>query len=49
MGGRQRVSSIFNQDKGFCEQRNLASQHADGSDIVKGMARGWSAGLPMGA
>lgn len=47
MGGRQLAASIFNQDVEFCRQRNLASQHTNYQNTVIGMARAWSAGLPM--
>ncbi len=47
MGGRQLASSIFNQDIEFCQQRNLASKNTNYQNVVVGMAKGWSRGLPI--
>lgn len=47
IGGRQLASSIFNQDAEFCRQRNLASKNTNYQDVVTGMAKAWSHGLPM--
>jgi len=49
MGGRQLASSIFNQDEKFCKHRNLASKNTNYLDVVVGMAKGWSSGLPISA
>ena len=47
MGGRQLASSIFNQDIKFCQQRALASRNTNYQNVVVGMAKGWSRGLPI--
>ena len=47
IGGRQAASSIFNQDQGFCKQRNLASKNMDHKSTVVGIAKLWVSGLPI--
>ena len=47
--GRGLASSIFNPDSGYCKIRNENSKNTDYSSVAKGMARGWSLGLPMNA
>lgn len=47
MGGRHLAASIFNQNVAFCQQRDLASKNTNYKDVVTGMAKGWSAGLPL--
>ena len=47
MAGRQLASSIFNRDPLFCQQRNTASKNSDFSQLITGMAKGWSSGLPL--
>ncbi len=47
MGGRQLAASIFNDNPEFCYQRNESSKGINYSDVVLGMAKGWSNGLPL--
>ncbi len=49
MGGRHLAAAIFNHDSTFCKQRNLASKSTNYNEVVAGMAKGWSNGLPIGA
>jgi len=49
MGGRHLAAAIFNNDSTFCKQRNEASKSTNYDEVVAGMAKGWSNGLPMGA
>jgi len=49
LGGRQLAFSIFNNDSNFCQQRNLASKTTNYHEVVAGMAKGWSNGLPIGS
>jgi len=48
MIGRQLASSIFNRDKNYCQQRNLASKNTDYHAVVTAMAKGWASDLPIG-
>ncbi|NOU50301.1 NAD(P)-binding protein [Pseudoalteromonas sp. JBTF-M23] len=47
MLGRQLAQSIFNIDPQFCEQRNENAKSADLSQLISGMANGFSSGLPI--
>lgn len=47
MGGRHLASSIFNQNKEFCQQRDLTSKNTDYDSTVIGMAKAWASGLPL--
>jgi len=47
--GRGLASSIFNSDQEFCKVRNENSKKTDYLQIAKGMAEGWSSGLPISA
>ncbi|NQZ24113.1 MAG: FAD-dependent monooxygenase [Colwellia sp.] len=48
LGGRHLAAAIFNNDSSFCKQRNLASKSTNYNEVVAGMAKGWSNGLPIG-
>lgn len=48
MGGRHLAAAIFNNDAASCKQRNLASKSSNYNEVVAGMAKGWSNGLPIG-
>jgi 2-polyprenyl-6-methoxyphenol hydroxylase-like FAD-dependent oxidoreductase len=47
IGGRHLAASIFNNDLNFCKQRNFASKRTNYNEVVVGMAKGWSNGLPI--
>jgi 2-polyprenyl-6-methoxyphenol hydroxylase-like FAD-dependent oxidoreductase len=47
--GRSLASSLFNPDSEFCKVRNENSKNTDYSKVAKGMAQGWSQGLPINA
>ncbi len=45
--GRGLASSLFNSDQEFCKVRNENSKKVDYLQVAKGMAEGWSSGLPI--
>ncbi|MER2490838.1 FAD-dependent monooxygenase [Catenovulum sediminis] len=47
MAGRQLAASIFNEDKAYCQERNIRSKDTDYGLVVSGMAKNWSFGLPI--
>ena len=46
-GGRHLAKSLFDCDESRCIQRNEQSKAMDYSQMVHGMAQGWSLGLPL--
>jgi len=47
MGARQFASSLFHADENESEIRNENSKSTDYEVVIKGMAKGWSSGLPI--
>jgi FAD-dependent urate hydroxylase len=49
MAGRALASAIFNDNAGFCSERNRASRATDFTGMAAAMAKGWSQHLPLHA
>ena len=49
LGARQFARSLFQLDAEACKQRDQAAREADDRAAIAGIAKGWSAGLPLSA